>query len=93
MRGSRREDVELFLWGTLQANSERLYLEALRNFRTDCAEQDIDFARLDCERQDWLVAEYLLEQRDKDVSLRQKGVYLVAALAKVNPARKDKISF
>lgn len=52
-----------------------------------CQDQQIAFADLDSEAQDWVVAEFLLDLRADEPLQRQRGTVLVAALQKITPSR------
>ena len=88
--GTRRGEVEHFLLGALQSNSEKSYLDALKSFRIECNAQGIQFQQLGPEEQDWILAEHILALHDRDPNLRTKAVYLVAAITKINPTRRFK---
>ena len=90
--GTRREVVEHFLLGGLQQGTLAAYTRALESFRIECERQQVVFGELSEEEQDWIAAEYLLELRDQEPLQRQRGAVLIAALTKVCPTRRYKIS-
>ena len=90
--GTRRDRVQQFLLGALQLGSLRLYTTALESFKADCDRLGLDYHALPPEEQDWVLAEYLLDMREVNHEQRQKGVLLVAALTKIDPGRRMRVS-
>lgn len=88
MLGSRRAAVEAFLLEGLQASSQQAYNQALEDFEVFCLGQGVMFSKLDEERQDWLLAEHVLDLREADPVRRQRAVVLVSALMKIAPGRR-----
>ena len=80
-----------YIFTTLQPVTQRRYCEALDTFGSWCTDQTIPFDSLQEEPQDWILADFVLEQREGELP-RQSMVELVAALhtLKKNKARDGK---
>ena len=57
--------VQAFLLGVLAATTQRRYLEATQTFIDWCSVRQIQWATLTEERQDWVMADFVLDAFDE----------------------------
>lgn len=89
---SGRERVFDFLLSGISEAAQAKYRRALHEFTAKCLDDDVDFDDLDEARQDWVVAEYILEGYENDEP-RHGYADLLSALAKVDPRRRLRVSY
>ena len=62
--GLKSGKVEAFLFSALKPKSLPLYIQALKDFKTEIATRPIPWHRLDESQKDYVIAEYCIEYRE-----------------------------
>jgi len=92
MAGNGPNRVQASLLSPLGSSARTRYQEAPADLRTKLAEQGVPWHTMDEEQRGWRLAEHLIDEFEQGCT-RSRAVFLLSALAKVNPRTRYRTSW